>query len=1208
MSQYPGSYQGPPAQGQYGAPPAQGYPPPGYPPQQYAPPQHPPPGQPFYPPPTGQPDYAQQQYYAPPSQPPQQYAPQQYAPPQQQYYAPPPPPQYAQPPYGPSNGVPQMGVYQPYGGTAPPAVSFYASSVPPLPPHQVQAMCNQLRSAMKGLGADHNTIISVIGNLVPEHSAQLDCAYKASFGKYLHEAIESETSGNYGRLAVACCMPLADYDAICLKEAMKGRGSDEDALIEILVGRTNVEMMAIKDAYRRMYNRDLENDVKSETGGNFEKTLVVLLQAQRVEGHQTWDVGADVAALYTAGEGRMGCDPLVFISILCNRSDAHLHAVYDMYLRTHGKSLEKVIKSETGSHLEKVLLSIVKSTKDRAAYIAELIEKSMAGIGLFGNWFVCFAWFWASGSQRIFHCPFVMDGSVLCCAAQTLRNHLTQSKPMAVDTPAHATMEISPHDLYTLLRSYYLQVILVDMCAHPEYSIPGGRVLGRLLHIIQSTPAKALTPELVAANLPQVHDPHLLRRVGEDIIVYDDDGSPNGHAHLVAKALALEARCKTVYYLSGGIRAFANQYPILVKRVPVYRKTLAHMGSMSVARNTNSNTASPAKSLVAASLFNDRANAVSPHPLSPGAPPQEIVRALGNDLHPAESYILTPPAPVDAVVSGNAHGALTLSGISSSSSNSSSSSSGSSKEEKRGQFQPTPPSSLSSSPSVASLASSSSSPVPQQQIQQQQASLGGMVTASNSELHQAWEADPTTIPHHWSLPLADQEGLDTTNQVQPGAFVISNKEDDLYCDAENLLYLAKHKKRHQNSHEYDDDHHEMEALAKQTVNTPEPVLSIKAKQLHLVDAVWYGKVVPFGDVPLPILDDFLYLGSCFAARPDLLKTHKIRRVLRLGWGFATPEHLEEDDPDTDVLDGDVPLAVDGQLPQVPSSSSGAHTPFSSMYTNSHNSSHTGPKDNPNVASSSFLGTRQNKIRQKVIYHDFPIEDSPNEPIRVLFEEATALIEEARLRNERIIVHCFAGVSRSATIVLAYLIKYRRMTLYDAWNLVYIVRPIVRPNDGFARALQEYEKELRGVEAATLPIFWMSESYSYYLEYLEWYARMYYMATDDAMCVSSPGRGTIDSATDDALMGLMIRQYNISRRAMSGAVSPGAAERGVAVSAMHGTTADAVEPPRDDGIPDVHDDAAGSVSDATPGAHDGGVHVRILDDAQEPKEGMRTKEE
>ena len=53
----------------------------------------------------------------------------------------------------------------------------------------------------------------------------------------------------------------------------------------------------------------------------------------------------------------------------------------------------------------------------------------------------------------------------------------------------------------------------------------------------------------------------------------------------------------------------------------------------------------------------------------------------------------------------------------------------------------------------------------------------------------------------------------------------------------------------------------------------------------------------------------------------------------------------------------------------------------------------------------------------------------------------------------------AGVSRSATICIAYLMKYKSMTLFEAYQYLKAVRPQIRPNPGFFEQLIEYEKKL-----------------------------------------------------------------------------------------------------------------------------------------------------
>jgi len=58
---------------------------------------------------------------------------------------------------------------------------------------------------------------------------------------------------------------------------------------------------------------------------------------------------------------------------------------------------------------------------------------------------------------------------------------------------------------------------------------------------------------------------------------------------------------------------------------------------------------------------------------------------------------------------------------------------------------------------------------------------------------------------------------------------------------------------------------------------------------------------------------------------------------------------------------------------------------------------------------------------------------------------------------RVLVHCLAGMSRSATIVIAYLLATTPMTAQEATEFVRSKRSIIRPNYGFAIQLEEYEK-------------------------------------------------------------------------------------------------------------------------------------------------------
>lgn len=80
----------------------------------------------------------------------------------------------------------------------------------------------------------------------------------------------------------------------------------------------------------------------------------------------------------------------------------------------------------------------------------------------------------------------------------------------------------------------------------------------------------------------------------------------------------------------------------------------------------------------------------------------------------------------------------------------------------------------------------------------------------------------------------------------------------------------------------------------------------------------------------------------------------------------------------------------------------------------------------------------------------PIQDSRNEPIETYFEQCCQFIDET---PGAVLVHCAAGVSRSATLVIAYLMKRKGMPFLEAYSFVKERRPIIRPNEGFLIKLQ-----------------------------------------------------------------------------------------------------------------------------------------------------------
>uniref|UniRef100_A0A8C2PX38 Annexin n=1 Tax=Cyprinus carpio TaxID=7962 RepID=A0A8C2PX38_CYPCA len=264
---------------------------------------------------------------------------------------------------------------------------LYVGTIADQPDFDAGSDAEALYNAMKGFGSDKEAILDLITSRSNAQRQKIRAAYKSQYGKDLIDDLKYELTGKFERLIVGLMRTPAYHDAKEIKDAIKGAGTDEKCLIEILASRTNEQIHNLVAAYKDAYGRDLEEDVIGDTSGHFRKMLIVLLQGTREEDDVVSEdlVEQDAQDLYDAGEAQWGTDEAKFIMLLGNRSVTHLQLVFDEYEKIAEKSIEDSIKSELSGDFERLMLAVVQCIRSKPMFFARRLYKSMKGLGTADN-------------------------------------------------------------------------------------------------------------------------------------------------------------------------------------------------------------------------------------------------------------------------------------------------------------------------------------------------------------------------------------------------------------------------------------------------------------------------------------------------------------------------------------------------------------------------------------------------------------------------------------------------------------------------------------------------------------------------------------------------------------------------------------------------------------------------------------------------------
>lgn len=241
-----------------------------------------------------------------------------------------------------------------------------------------------LRRAMKGMGTDEKVLINVLSKKDPIQINTLREQYNKEEKRNLIADLESETSGYLEEGLVQIVRGPLDGDCYTLYKAMKGAGTKEAALDDVLVGRSNADINAIKARYLHLYKGSLEEHLRGDLSGGTEQMYMMIIAARRAEDSYPvipQEIDHAVTQLQSGMGNVISKNNIQVCEILTSKNDAQLRAIAQTYQQRYQKPLEDVVKSKFSGHMEDALLLLLARAQNRPKAEAVRLEESMAGPG-----------------------------------------------------------------------------------------------------------------------------------------------------------------------------------------------------------------------------------------------------------------------------------------------------------------------------------------------------------------------------------------------------------------------------------------------------------------------------------------------------------------------------------------------------------------------------------------------------------------------------------------------------------------------------------------------------------------------------------------------------------------------------------------------------------------------------------------------------------
>ncbi|KAL8714164.1 MAG: hypothetical protein Q9220_001893 [cf. Caloplaca sp. 1 TL-2023] len=243
-----------------------------------------------------------------------------------------------------------------------------------------------LAAALKHSTPETGPVVKVLPYLSDDHILELRTEYKKHVkvgGKGINIAkhIKLKVTGNLGKAAYAVALGRWESEAHWANFWYQSNSSRRELLIESLMGRTNSEIVKIKDAFSdKRYNDSLEKCMQTELKKDkFRNAILLALEEKRMSENEKLDVNLvrrDTQELYKALTSKEGGETAM-INIIVVRSDNHLREVLRSFEASYRKNFAREMIQKSRNLVGETLAHILNGVLNRPVRDALLLHQAI---------------------------------------------------------------------------------------------------------------------------------------------------------------------------------------------------------------------------------------------------------------------------------------------------------------------------------------------------------------------------------------------------------------------------------------------------------------------------------------------------------------------------------------------------------------------------------------------------------------------------------------------------------------------------------------------------------------------------------------------------------------------------------------------------------------------------------------------------------------